>query len=99
MEGVYTTTGGWGEVRLWKTEAGFQGSYTDTWQSETGDLYLWIEDGVWVGSWEEPVIDRGGDLYRITISDDGTTVTGLANVTRMGGHSQFKDVEFSWVKQ
>ncbi len=99
LEGTYTTSGGWGVVTLWETSDGFAGTYTDTWQSENGDLTLWMEDGRWIGTWEEPAIDRGGELYSIAISDGGATITGLANVVRQGGHSPFEDSPFTWIRE
>jgi len=99
LEGTYSTTGGWGVVTLWQTDDGFEGTYTDTWQSETGDLKLWVENGQWVGEWEEVAIDRGGELYEITISEEGRRIEGLANVTRQGGHSTFEDSPFVWNRE
>jgi hypothetical protein len=99
QEGSYSTTGGWGVVTLEKVGNGYEGTYTDTWASETGDLTLVIEDGAWIGTWNEPAIDRGGELYEISVSADGSLVTGLANVTRPGGHSTFSDSPFTWQKE
>jgi len=58
-------------IILWQTDEVFEVSYTDTRQSETGDIKHWIDSNQWVGEWEEPKVDRGGELHYCILSDDG----------------------------
>jgi hypothetical protein len=71
-----TRSGGWGVVTLEKVGNGYEGTCTDIWASETDDLTLVIEDGARIGTWSEPAVDRGGESYEISVSAEGTLITG-----------------------
>lgn len=89
----------WGRIYLTKTANGYKGTYSGTWEENKGEINLWKEDGKWIGSWEEPLINRGGNLYKIQILNNSNTIKGLYSLIKTGGGNPFKDKPFIWVYQ
>lgn len=93
VEGAYEGFG-WGTIYLIKNQTGVSGTYTDTWNGKNGVIKLWKEEGKWKGNWSEPLIKRGGSLYKIQILDKGRTIKGFYDMS--GSKNSFKDKPFIW---
>lgn len=87
---------GWGTIHLTIHTNSITGTFSDTYSGKLGSIELYRSGDKWIGSWSDPPIKRGGDLFEIKISDDGKTISGKWNVTSKGSKGGTGGGSFTW---
>ncbi|MCA9838630.1 MAG: hypothetical protein KC422_17055 [Trueperaceae bacterium] len=85
----------WGDINLNQSSTGYSGTYTSTYEDDTGDITINIT--TLEGTWGET--NRKGELFDIVISEDGCSISGSWNVTSDDDLGPaVEQASFNWTK-